>query len=59
MNRLRELRLKKGLTQPKLSVASKVHTTTIYNIEVGKSKARLNTRTKLAKVLGVKPSELE
>ena len=59
MNKLRELRLKKGLTQPKLSVTSKIHTTTIYGIEVGKSKARLNTRKKLAKVLGVKPSELE
>ncbi|MFC2027226.1 helix-turn-helix transcriptional regulator [Chloroflexota bacterium] len=59
MNKLRELRLKKGFTQPKLSVAAKVHTTTIYSIEVGNSKPRLTTRKKLANALGVKPSELE
>jgi len=58
MNRLKELRLKKGYSQPKLAVTAGIHTTTIYKIEVGKSEARSDTRTKLAKALGVKASEL-
>jgi DNA-binding XRE family transcriptional regulator len=59
MSKLRELRLKRGLTQPKLSKESKIHTTTIYKIESGKCKPRLTTRRRLANVLGVKASELE
>ena len=59
MTKLRELRLNKGMTQPKLSVTAKVHTTTIYKIETGLCKPRLGTRQKLARALGVKPSELE
>lgn len=59
MNKLRELRMKKGYSQPKLAITAGIHTTTIYKIEVGKSEARNETKTKLAKALGVKPSELD
>ena len=58
MSKLRDLRLKKGFSQPKLAVTAGIHTTTIYKIEVGKSTARGDTRRKLARALGVKPNEL-
>jgi len=59
VNKLKELRLKKGVSQPRLAVTAGIHTTTIYKIEVGKSIARGDTRRKLAKALGVKQNELE
>ena len=59
MSKLRELRLKMRLSQPKLAVTAKVHPATIYNIEVGKTRPSLNTRIKLASALCVKPSEIE
>ncbi|NQT72034.1 MAG: helix-turn-helix transcriptional regulator [Chloroflexi bacterium] len=59
MSKLRELRLKMQLSQPKLAVTAKVHPATIYNVEVGKTKPSLNTRIKLAKALCVEQSDIE
>lgn len=58
MSKLKELRLKMGLSQPKLAVTAGIHPTTIYKIEVGKSTPSHFTRVKLAKALCVKPSEI-
>ena len=58
MSKLRELRLKMGLSQPKLAVTAGVHTTTIYKIEAGRSTPSPNIRAKLAKALCVNPSDI-
>ena len=47
MANLRELRLKMGLSQPKLAVTAKVHPVTIYNVEIGNNTTNRETGTKL------------
>lgn len=58
MTKLRELRLKMGLSQMKLAILAGINVTTIYMIEVGKSSPRGTTKQKLAKALGVDTTEL-
>lgn len=53
MNPLRDYRLKKGLSVRGLAELSKVHYTTINELETGKRKAEHYTLAKLANALGV------
>lgn len=56
--RLREVRLRKFMTQPELAQRSGVGVVTISRIETGHHLPRLATIRKLAKALGVDPAEL-
>jgi transcriptional regulator with XRE-family HTH domain len=56
--RLREVRLRKVLTQEELAQRSGVAEATISRIESGQQEARISTIRKLAAALGVEPSEL-
>lgn len=55
---LRELRLKKGLSQEALAHACERHPTFISLLERGKNSPSLATVFLLARGLGIKPSEL-
>ena len=59
MSKLRDLRIKMGLSQMRLAVMAKVNRVTINYIENGKTIPALNTRMKLAKALYVKPNDIE
>ena len=58
-NRLKEMRVERGMSQEELSEKSGISRATISKIE-NDEKAAVNTKTifKLADVLGVKPSDL-
>ena len=56
--RLREVRLRKVLTQEELAQRSGVAEATISRIESGQQEARISTVRKLAAALGVEPGEL-
>ena len=59
MSKLRDLRIKMGLSRMRLAVMAKVNRVTINYIENGKTIPSLNTRMKLAKALYVKPNDIE
>ncbi|PYR23558.1 MAG: XRE family transcriptional regulator [Acidobacteria bacterium] len=60
MSSLRELRERKFLSQRDLAKAAGVSTFTIWEIEGAKARPRRwRTLRKLAKALGVEPSEIE
>lgn len=58
-NRLKELRIERGISQEELAEKSGISRTTLSKIE-NNEEAVVNTRTiaKLAEVFGVKPSEI-
>ena len=58
MERLRELRRQSVLSMRELEEASGVSYNTIWRLETGKTGAQPRTIRKLAKALGVDPSEL-
>lgn len=55
---VRDLRKKKGLSQEKLAFEIKMDLTSVNEIEKGHRNCTLGTVVKVAKALGVKPSEL-
>jgi transcriptional regulator with XRE-family HTH domain len=59
MPKLKEIRLKKFLSQPELSKMTKMAVSTINRIEQGKQMPQLRTIRKLANALGVQPEEIE
>ncbi|ULR41372.1 helix-turn-helix domain-containing protein [Thermus sp. NEB1569] len=56
--RLRELRLKRGLSQYELARAANVSQGLIWQIEAGRKTPRLKTLLRLAEALSVSPEEL-
>jgi transcriptional regulator with XRE-family HTH domain len=58
LDRLREHRQRRGLTQVELSLISEISRATIADLEAGKRGAYRSTVTKLARALKVKPREL-
>jgi transcriptional regulator with XRE-family HTH domain len=56
--RLRELRVAKGLSQEQLADEADIHRTHISLIERNRRSVRLETLERLAKALGVPPAEL-
>lgn len=58
MNPLRDFRIKQGLSVRKLAEKSKVHFTTINELEMGRRKAEHYTLGKLAAALGIDYKEL-
>ena len=58
MKRLRELRYQSVLSMRELEEASGVSYNTIWRLETGKTGAQPRTIRKIAKTLGVDPSEL-
>jgi len=56
--RLRELRDRASLSQEELAERADVSRATIADLERGKRTAQPKTRRKLAKALGVQPTEL-
>ena len=58
MDKLKRLRLERGLSQRQLAVRAGVSNTTVAKIEQGKHGAHPETAYKLATVLGVSPLEL-
>ena len=58
MERLRELRRQNVLSMRELEEASGVSYNTIWRLETGKTGAQPRTIRKIAKALGVDPSEL-
>lgn len=58
LNRLREHRNRRGLTQMELAKLSEVGRATIADLEAGKRGAYQGTVKKLAKALKVRPHEL-
>ena len=59
MAKLKEIRKRKALSQRDLADQSGITHATICRIEIGKQKPNPSTHRKLAKALGVDPSELE
>ena len=57
-NNLRKIRMLKNLTQLQLALEVDLDTTTISKYEIGSRCPTLKTADKIAKVLGVKLSEL-
>ena len=57
-NSVRELREKRGLSQEKLAFEIGMDLTSVNEVENGRRNTTLRTIVKLAKVLGVKPSDL-
>jgi transcriptional regulator with XRE-family HTH domain len=57
-DRLRRVRLNKGLSQEALADAAGLHRTHISLIERGRRSVRLETLERLARALGVQPAEL-
>lgn len=55
---VRELRKKKGLSQEKLAFEIGMDLTSVNEIEKGHRNPTLRTVVKIAKALGVKPSDL-
>jgi len=58
MSRLKEIREKCGVSVAKLAKQSKVSYSYIYEIEQGTKSPTIRTLEKLARALGVKPSDL-
>ena len=56
--RLRELRLKTGMTQDQLSARTGLHRVTISKLETGVGGTRMDSRWKLAEALNVEVAEL-
>jgi len=56
---LRRLREERHLTQEQLAVAAEVSTSTVYHIEAGKVRPRPAIVRRLARVLEVRPGEIE
>lgn len=56
--RLKGLRIAKGLSQEELGRLANVTSVTVCNYEGGKIKPSVNTQIQLAKVLGIKREEL-
>lgn len=56
--KVRELRIKKGLSQEKLAELSGLHRTYISSLELGKRNVSLNNIYALAKALDVTPDKL-
>lgn len=56
--RIRELREEQGLSQEKLADMARLHRTAITHIERATRSSTLETIEKLAKALGVQPSDL-
>ena len=56
--KVRELRIKKGLSQEQLAEASGLHRTYISSLELGKRNVSLINIHVLAKALGVSPDKL-
>lgn len=56
--RIRELRIKKGLSQEQLAELSGLHRTYISSLELGKRNVSLINIYVLAKALGVTPDKL-
>jgi transcriptional regulator with XRE-family HTH domain len=59
MNRLRQIRKEKGLTQLMLAQRCGIGKSTIGNYEVGRTKLSVVSLSRLADALGVKPEEIE
>jgi len=57
-DRVRELRIKKGLSQEQLAELSGLHRTYISSVELGKRNVSLINIFALAKALGVTPDKL-
>jgi len=57
-DRVRELRIKKGLSQEQLAELSGLHRTYISSLELGKRNVSLINIFALAKALGVTPDKL-
>ena len=59
-NRLKQLRMERGMSQEELVRLTGISRTTISKIENNEDDVNVNTRTiaKLAEVFGVKPSEI-
>ena len=55
---VRQLRLKKGLTQEELGFESELRRTYISILELGQQQPTLTTIIKLSKALNIKPSKL-
>jgi transcriptional regulator with XRE-family HTH domain len=58
MNKLAEIRYKRGMSQRDLAIKSKVNFVTIARLESGMNDPRLSTLRALAKALNVKVTEL-
>lgn len=56
--KVRELRIKKGISQEKLAELSGLHRTYISSLELGKRNVSLININALAKALGVTPDKL-
>ena len=56
--KVRELRMKKGLSQEQLAESSGLHRTYISSLELGKRNVSLINIHALAKALGVSPDKL-
>lgn len=58
VNKLREIRKRKGMTQEALSKAANIHRITIAKYETGRARPTLESAEKLAAALGVTIDEL-
>ncbi len=57
-NKLKEVRLKKGISQEKLAELCDLHRTYISAVERGKRNISIVNIEKIAKALGIRPSQL-
>ena len=57
-NRLRDLRVRRALTQEELAEKADVGTNTVARLERNESEPHMSTLRKLARALGVDPAEL-
>jgi transcriptional regulator with XRE-family HTH domain len=57
-DRLRELRVRRALTQEELAEKADVGTNTVARLERNESEPHMSTLRKLARALGVEPAEL-
>ena len=58
LNRLREIRKSKGLSQEKLSALSRVNRVSISKYETGRTRPRIDSLEKICTALGVKVSDV-
>ncbi len=59
MATLRDLRQQNHLTQEQLALAAEISSSTVYHIEAGKVRPRPSIVRRLARALGVSPSEID
>jgi transcriptional regulator with XRE-family HTH domain len=57
-DRLRDLRVRRALTQEELAEKAEVGTNTVARLERNEAEPHMSTLRKLARALGVDPSEL-